>query len=413
MASVTFPYCANNYGQSCFGREVGEFESMDDFLETVSASKRKNIRRNQRAAQKEMDKHGIVVTMHPAGTWRFTTEFFALIGHQGSRHQEKFHGYPNVVHCNQPVSPFLVMFTEFLFILVFACDLQVFRTKEGKLISFNTRVHVGNCYFNPNYGCYEEYSKYGIYAWTNWDTMAEAIRLRATVANFMPSMKEAKNKLGLRKLRFLAIQAACFSLTSAVALKKPTKEQEQAASEEAAKGKEPKGGKRAARKKAAAEAAAAGQPVEADDVSPTEKKAKAKAGASKKDAEANDSAPAEKKAKAKGKAKAEAKAKAGGVKKEQGEAPAKGKGKKATDPSAQENGETPAKAGKHAKEAEVSEPIVVKKTSFAQSPPSPASVHSSATEVTTASGTETSVSETVTTSAGSQTGSQAESVPSR
>jgi hypothetical protein len=192
MASVTFPYCANNYGQSCFGREVGEFESIDDFLETVSASKRKNIRRNQRAAQKEMDKHGIVVTMHPAGTWRFTTEFFALIGHQGSRHQEKFHGYPNVVHCNQPVSPFLVMFTEFLFILVFACDLQVFRTKEGKLISFNTRVHVGNCYFNPNYGCYEEYSKYGIYAWTNWDTMAEAIRLRATVANFMPSMKEAK-----------------------------------------------------------------------------------------------------------------------------------------------------------------------------------------------------------------------------
>lgn len=151
---------------------------------------------------------------------------------------------------------------ELFLLFAFPCDIQIFRLPDGKMVSINTRVHVGNIYFNPNYACLEEYSQLGIYIWSHWHILHEAIRLRCNVVNFMASMRAAKKAIGCRSLGLASMVGACCS---------PTNTPQEKSMEESSLGDDSKkpaareactGGKRAARKKAAA-AAAGGTPAEA------------------------------------------------------------------------------------------------------------------------------------------------------
>lgn len=252
MSCLVYTFIAINFGEPCYGRDMDTLVSHDDFLKTCSASKRKNIRRNYKAATKELQKREIQATLYPAGTWRITYEILSLVWHQCNRHTERAYGFADITHCWRPVSSPMVLIGELLFLLVFPCDIQLFRTKDGKLVSLNSRVHIGNVYMNPNYAAREDHSQIGIYCSVNWDIVQEAIRLRATVLNVMPSMRAAKKALGLRSLPFFDTLLASLTFTN-----EPQESMnEERATTQTVSQRNPKGGKRAARKKAAVQSTA-------------------------------------------------------------------------------------------------------------------------------------------------------------
>lgn len=214
MSCLTFAFVSTNHGENCYGRVVETFRTPNDFLKSCSAIKRKNIRRNQGAAAKKLEENNTEVTYFPAGTWQLTYEIRALIWHQCQRHAERAHSYADVINCFQPVCAKGMFIGELFLLLSFPCDIQLFRAPDKKLVSLNTRCHVGNAYFNPNYACLEEYSQMGIFAWSHWHAINESIRLSAAVVNFMPSMRAAKFSIGLRPLPLGTLISACLTCTA-------------------------------------------------------------------------------------------------------------------------------------------------------------------------------------------------------
>lgn len=254
MSSLCAWFVTTNTCEPCYGAEIGDVESFDDFLQHRSASRRKNIRRNLKAAEADFQRLGIEVSYHPAGTWRLTSEMRTVIWEQCRRHDAKAYGYSDILNCGKPVSPRIMYLGEIFLILAFPCDIQVFRC-QGAVISINTQVRVGDTYWNPNYATVEEYSRCGIYAWSSRYQLSEAIRLRLRTLNVMPSMRSAKGALGLRALSRCALLRAAWSCARRAPREVSTQEQMSDADRSPQPAQQGKGGKRAARKKAAAAAA--------------------------------------------------------------------------------------------------------------------------------------------------------------
>jgi len=200
-----------NSGEPCYGRDLSRFDSMDDFLQACSASKRKNIKRNLKKAQDTLRTKGIQASYHLAGTWRCTREIRTLLWDQCKGHDGFTCGSPAIVTGNRPVPPAFVYFVEMVFFAAFPNDIQILRDREGRLISINTRTHIRNMYCNPTYACRHEHAKDGIYSYSNRHSLTESFRVQASVVNVMPSMRSAKGSLGLRPLHMGAIAAAGLS----------------------------------------------------------------------------------------------------------------------------------------------------------------------------------------------------------
>lgn len=200
MLCLMLSYVSIMHGESCYGRETQAFNTFDDFLQKLTASRRKNIKRNCAAGMKELHSCGIEVSFFPAGSWRLTPELCALMWHQNARCGERAYGYADIANCWKPVPSAFMFFGGMLVLLALPCDIQLFRTRSQELVSLNTRVHIGNVYLNPNYATVEAYAQKGIYQWATMDIMQEGIRLRASIVNFLPCMRSAKKALGLRSL---------------------------------------------------------------------------------------------------------------------------------------------------------------------------------------------------------------------
>lgn len=260
MSVLTCSFVTTNTCEPCYGAEVGQIESFDDFLQRLSASRRKNIRRNLKKADEELQRHGIQVSYHVAGTWRLTAEHRGVIWEQCKRHDARGYGYSDILNCGKPVPPRIMYMGEIVLILAFPCDIQVFRDRNGAMVSLNTQVRIGSTLWNPNYATVEEYSRVGIYPVSSRYQLKEAIRLRLRILNVMPSMRSAKGALGLRPLRRCSIFCAvwrcgCRREPRPEVTESPVVDEEP---------RQPQGGKRAARKKAAAVAASAGSGATSD-----------------------------------------------------------------------------------------------------------------------------------------------------
>lgn len=264
LACLAYTFVTTNTCESCYGANVNELQSFDAFLQkSCSASRRKNIKRNLKAADEEMRRQGIEVSNHSAGTWRISRELRNVIWDQCRRHEARAFGYSDILNCSQP-TPSLIMYVgELVLMLAFPSDIQLFRSSDGTLISLNTTVHIGNTLWNPNYATTEQFSRCGIYPWTSRYQLKEAIRLRCEMLNVMPSMRSAKGRLGLRELprgRLLRASWAgglcCCSRREPrpATVEEPIELPPADIADEAPR--VPKGRKRAARKRVAAEAAA-------------------------------------------------------------------------------------------------------------------------------------------------------------
>ena len=202
-----------SFGDACMGAHLDGLASYEDFLLKGPAKEKKhvkqNCKRNVKLAQKALEERQVDVQTHAPGTWRLRREYRDLIWASCTRHSTTTRGCSNLLVGGQPAPSLAVYSMQISLALVFPCELQTFRDRQGKLVALNTYSNVGAAQFHLNYACDEDYARCSLYHWSSKDQVEKAIQRGASVLNLLCTFSDAKLSLGFQRLAARTNYLAC------------------------------------------------------------------------------------------------------------------------------------------------------------------------------------------------------------
>lgn len=168
--------------------------TMEAFLNNLSASKRKLFRRNIKDGKRNMDQSAYTLTYAASGEWQFSSEHVALLWQHYHRQTAVFAWCPEVGYISSFVS-------ALVFMLVLPSNLFEVRHSSGRLVAFGSDARIGQMMVNPTYACDDKAARMHLYAVVNEAMIQCSLDDQAGLFNALASGSLGKCNIGLVPLR--------------------------------------------------------------------------------------------------------------------------------------------------------------------------------------------------------------------